>query len=344
MPVMRVARVCVLGEVALLDVASARAAARRDAAQRQAQHRALAAEAAEQPLDPRRCSPRERWLALSETISTTGASPRASAASKSAGTTTTGSLKRRLAQLRLVVGRRLLDGVGLALEVVAQRRRVRQARRRTTSRCSARASSEATSAEIATSTSGPISTDETSTVSSVRRSRSASISSLRSTTTTGCERRSWRPRRRRVAGERELDEGLLEVASRRCARAARRRVPSATVRPCATTTTLSHSRSTSCMMCVEKTMHLAPPAGVRSQRRLSRRARVASTSRPLVGSSRTMLAGSCTSARSQRRLHALALAEAVGAAVEQRRHLEHPRQVLRRAHRRPRAPCRAGAP
>ena len=34
----------------------------------------------------------ERWLALSETISTTGASPRASALSKSSGTTTTGSV------------------------------------------------------------------------------------------------------------------------------------------------------------------------------------------------------------------------------------------------------------
>jgi hypothetical protein len=74
-------------------------------------------------------------------------------------------------------------------------------------------------------------------------------------------------------------------------------VPVATVRPWATTTTLSQRRSTSCMMWVEKTMHLAPPSGERSQRRLSRKARVARTSRPLVGSSRTMLAGSWTSAR-----------------------------------------------
>jgi hypothetical protein len=72
-------------------------------------------------------------------------------------------------------------------------------------------------------------------------------------------------------------------------------VPSATVRPWLTTTTRSHSRSTSDMMCVENTMHL--PSSSRSRRSASRSARVASTSRPLVGSSSTMLAGSCTSAR-----------------------------------------------
>ena len=44
-------------------------------------------------------------------------------------------------------------------------------------------------------------------------------------------------------------------------------------------------------------MHLAPPSGVRKNLKASRKARVASTSRPLVGSSSTMLAGSCTRAR-----------------------------------------------
>jgi hypothetical protein len=38
----------------------------------------------------------DRWFALSDTISTTGPSPRTSAASKSFGTTTTGSPKRAL--------------------------------------------------------------------------------------------------------------------------------------------------------------------------------------------------------------------------------------------------------
>ena len=128
--------------------------------------------------------------------------------------------------------------------------------------------------------------------------------------------------------EGQLHERLLEVALRRCARAARRPCRVATVRPCATTTTLSHSRSTSCMMWVEKTMHLPPPAGVRSQRRLSRRARVASTSRPLVGSSSTMLAGSCTSARASAVFMRSPWLKPSVRRSSSARHVEHARQLL----------------
>ena len=110
--------------------ASARAAARETPRSARLSTRALAAEAVEQPLDPRRarlasagwrCRRRSRPPARRRAP----APPR-----NPSGTTTTGSLKRRLAQLRLVVGRRRLHGVGLALEEVAQRRRMRRRRRR----------------------------------------------------------------------------------------------------------------------------------------------------------------------------------------------------------------------
>src|SRR5438045_5046288 len=58
-------------------------------------------------------------------------------------------------------------------------------------------------------------------------------------------------------------------------------VPSATMRPCPMITIRSHSAATSCMMWLEKSTHF--PAA-RKPRISSRIARVAITSRPLVGS------------------------------------------------------------
>src|SRR5690606_13602439 len=78
-----------------------------------------------------------------------------------------------------------------------------------------------------------------------------------------------------------------------CARSASA-LPSATTRPCAITTMRSQSAATSCMMWLEKITQRPSP---RSWRRKSRSPRVVITSRPLVGSSRITLRGSCTNAR-----------------------------------------------
>ena len=90
MPVMRVARVCVLARSrSSICIGSSSCA--------ETPRSARLSSARSRLKPPSRRSIRavlasERWFALSETISTIGASPRTSAASKSAGTTTTGSL------------------------------------------------------------------------------------------------------------------------------------------------------------------------------------------------------------------------------------------------------------
>jgi hypothetical protein len=106
-------------------------------------------------------------------------------------------------------------------------------------------------------------------------------------------------------------------------------VPVATVRPWATTTTLSHRRSTSCMMWVEKTMHLAPPSGERSQRRLSRKGARREDVEAVGRLVENDVGGVVDESAHERGLHPLALAEAGGAPVEQRRHVEHAGEVLR---------------
>ena len=129
------------------------------------EQRALAAEAAEQPLDPRRARLRRAGWRCRRRSRPPALRRARSAASKSSGTTTTGSPKRRAAQLRLEVGRRRLAPC--------------RSGARGSCAASARASSagdvdlallgarleRGDQAEIASSTSGPISTDETSTVS-----------------------------------------------------------------------------------------------------------------------------------------------------------------------------------
>ena len=71
-------------------------------------------------------------------------------------------------------------------------------------------------------------------------------------------------------------------------------VPAATTRPLSTITTSSQSAATSCMTWLENRMQCPMP---RSFRISARRARVAMTSRPLVGSSSSRFFGACTSAR-----------------------------------------------
>src|SRR3546814_1057126 len=68
-------------------------------------------------------------------------------------------------------------------------------------------------------------------------------------------------------------------------------VPCAATRPLAITTMRSHSAATSCMMWLEKITQR--PSARRSLRK-PRSPRVVITSRPLVGSSRITLRGSCT--------------------------------------------------
>ena len=71
-------------------------------------------------------------------------------------------------------------------------------------------------------------------------------------------------------------------------------VPEATTSPPAMTTIWSHRAATSCIMWLEKRMHL--PSS-RSRRSSALMARVLITSSPRVGSSSSRLAGRCTMAR-----------------------------------------------
>ena len=89
-------------------------------------------------------------------------------------------------------------------------------------------------------------------------------------------------------------------------------------------TTRSQSAATSCMTCEENRMQR--PCDFKS-RNISRKLRIAITSRPLVGSSSTRFAGSCTSARASADLDALALREALGAAVDEALHAERARKL-----------------
>ena len=83
-----------------------------------------------------------------------------------------------------------------------------------------------------------------------------------------------------------------EAAPRRERRASG--VPSASTRPRPMMITRSHRAATSCITCDENRMQR--PAAFRSAS-IQRRLRIAITSRPLVGSSRTRFCGPCTSAR-----------------------------------------------
>ena len=346
---LRGARVCGLGEVALLDVASAPAAPATTPRSASAQRRAARwLKPREQARDARRALGLRRagWRCRT-TISTSGASPRAQ---RGLEVRRHDEHRRRRAGCRAAAARSRpaprCTRVGLALEEVAQRRRVRRCPATTTSRCSARASSRRPAPTARPAPAGPISTDDSSTVSSVRRSRSASTQLLAEDDPARVA--SGHAPSRAVAGacalgaERQLDEGLLEVASRRSAPSSSATLPSATVRPCATTTTLVaqpldllHDVA-SRTRCTCAALGVAQPA-----QRVAQRARgqhVEAVGRLVEHDVRRVVHQRAR----QRGLHALALAEAVGAAVEQRLHVEQLRQRLGARRRRRRAPCRAG--
>jgi hypothetical protein len=187
------------GEVAVLDLHRLEQL-RRDAAQR----RLSSARSRLKPPSSRSIRAvlaSERWFALSETISTTGDVAAHERRLEIGGHDDDRIAEGRAAQPRLEVGRRFLDDVGLALEEVAQRRRVGDAGDVDLALLGARLERR--------DQPGDREQDERShqhrrhhTVASVRRSRKASLSSLRRTTSTAASDRLMAALRHRAAARR----------------------------------------------------------------------------------------------------------------------------------------------